>query len=157
MALNASSPMFNYKFNLGESSLLEYINKSAYEEIKQEQETNEILAHLRMKYLPNSVRNNSFNKSLSKLSDNVTEIKDSSIINQCKDNINENFIEDISIHILDAKKKSNEKLNDINNNTFNRTKSIIKFPSENENIVSKDKLVTNSFIIDDNQYKNIKV
>ena len=101
--------------------------------------------------------NNSFNKSLSKLSDNVTEIKDSSIINQCKDNINENFIEDISIHILDAKKKSNEKLNDINNNTFNRTKSIIKFPSENENIVSKDKLVTNSFIIDDNQYKNIKV
>ena len=101
--------------------------------------------------------NNSFNKSLSKLSDNVTEIKDSSIINQCKDNINENFIEDISIHILDTKKKSNEKLNDINNNTFNRTKSIIKFPSENENIVSKDKLVTNSFIIDDNQYKNIKV
>ena len=64
MALNASSPMFNYKFNLGESSLLEYINKSAYEEIKQEQETNEILAHLRMKYLPNSVRSNSFNKSM---------------------------------------------------------------------------------------------
>ena len=64
MALNASSPIFNYKFNLGESSLLEYINKSAYEEIKQEQETNEILAHLRMKYLPNSVRSNSFNKSM---------------------------------------------------------------------------------------------
>ena len=101
--------------------------------------------------------NNSFNKSISKLSDNITEIKDNSIINQCKDNINENFIEDISIHILDAKKKSNEKLNDFSTNTINRTKSIIKFPSESENIVSKDKLITNSFIIDDNQYKNIKV
>ena len=64
MALNESSPIFNYKFNLAESSLLDYINKSAYEETKQEQETNEILTHLRMKYLPNSVRSNSFNKSM---------------------------------------------------------------------------------------------
>ena len=64
MALNESSPLFNYKINLGESSLMDYINKSVYEEIKQEQETNEILNHLRMKYLPNSVRSNSFNKSM---------------------------------------------------------------------------------------------
>jgi len=64
MSMNESSPIFNYKFNLAESSLLDYINKSAYEEIKQEQETNEILTQLRMKYLPNSVRSNSFNKSM---------------------------------------------------------------------------------------------
>ena len=32
--------------------------------MKQEQETNEILNHLREKYLPNSIRSNSFNKSM---------------------------------------------------------------------------------------------
>ena len=64
MALSESSPNFNYRINLGESSLLDYINKTAYEQIKQEQETNEILYNLRMKYLPNSVRSYSFNKSL---------------------------------------------------------------------------------------------
>ena len=64
MALSESSPNFNYRINLGESSLLDYINKTAYEQIKQEQETNEILYNLRMKYLPNSVRSYSFNKNL---------------------------------------------------------------------------------------------
>ena len=64
MALSESSPNFNFKINLGESSLIDYINKSVYEEIKQERETNEILNHLRMKYLPNSIRSNSFNKSM---------------------------------------------------------------------------------------------
>ena len=101
--------------------------------------------------------NDSINKSLSKLSDNITEINDNSIINYSKEKLNENFIEDISIQILDSKKKSNEKLNDTNNNAFNKTNSQIKIPSENENIVSNDKLVTNSFINDDNHYKNIKV
>ena len=64
MSLNASSPNFNYKIHLGESNLTDYINKSLYEEMKQEQETNEILNNLRMKYLPNSSRSNSYNKSL---------------------------------------------------------------------------------------------
>ena len=64
MALSESSPNFNYRINLGESNLIDYINKTAYEQIKQEQETNEILYNLRMKYLPNSVRSYSFNKSL---------------------------------------------------------------------------------------------
>ena len=49
--------------------------------------------------------NNSFSKNMSKLSDNITEIKDNSFLNQCKDNSNENFIEDISIQILEGKKK----------------------------------------------------
>ena len=64
MALNQSSPSFDYRINLGQSSLLDYINRTAYEQIKQEQETSEILNNLRMKYLPNSVRSCSFNKSL---------------------------------------------------------------------------------------------
>ena len=99
--------------------------------------------------------NNITNNSLSKLSDNITEINDNSLINQYKDNLNENYIEDISIQILDSKKKSIDKSNDINNNIINKTNSIIKITSENE-IISKDKL-SNSFIIDDNQYNNIKV
>jgi hypothetical protein len=60
--------------------------------------------------------NNITNNSLSKLSDNITEINDNSLINQYKDNLNENYIEDISIQILDSKKKSIDKSNDINNN-----------------------------------------
>ena len=64
MALSESSPNFNSRKNLAESSLLNYINRTAYEEVKQEQETNEILYNLRMKYLPNSIRSYSFNKSL---------------------------------------------------------------------------------------------
>ena len=64
MALSESSPTLNYKIQLGESNLLDYINRSVYEEMKQEQETNEILNHLREKYLPNSIRSNSFNKSM---------------------------------------------------------------------------------------------
>ena len=99
--------------------------------------------------------NNITNNSLSKLSDNITEINDNSLINQYKDNLNENYIEDISIQILDSKKKSIDKSNDVNNNIINKTNSIIKITSENE-IISKDKL-SNSFIIDDKQYNNIKV
>ena len=99
--------------------------------------------------------NNITDNSLSKLSDNITEINDNSLINQYKNNLNENYIEDISIQILDSKKKSIDKSNDVNNNIINKTNSIIKITSENE-IISKDKL-SNSFIIDDNQYNNIKV
>ena len=66
MSLSQTSPNFTYKINLGESNLVDYINRSAYEEIIQEQATNEILNNLRMKYLPNSVRSNSFNKSFNK-------------------------------------------------------------------------------------------
>ena len=64
MALNQSSPSFDYRINLGQSSLLDYINRTAYEQIKQEQETSEILNNLRMKYLPNSVRSYSFGGGL---------------------------------------------------------------------------------------------
>ena len=66
MSLSQTSPNFTYKITLGESSLLDHINSTVYEEIKYEQEAIEMLNNLRMKYLPNSVRNNSFNKSFNK-------------------------------------------------------------------------------------------
>ena len=100
--------------------------------------------------------NNITNNSLSKLSDNITEINDNSLINQYKDNnLDENIMEDISIQMLDSKKKSVNKSNDKNNNIINNSNSIINSPFQNE-IISKEKF-SNSFIIDDNQYSNIKV
>ena len=100
--------------------------------------------------------NNSFDKTLSKLDDNITEVKENSVINQYKDNLEENFIEDISINMLEQKKKVNS-INDINNNTFIKSKSNIKFPSEDENIISNDILLTNNYTNDDNQFQNIKI
>jgi hypothetical protein len=103
--------------------------------------------------------NNSYNKSISisKISDNITDGKDNSLINQYKDDLNENNIEDISLHILDSKKKSNN-INDINNtNIFVKKDSNIKIPLENECDILKDKLLSNSFTIDDNQFQNIKI
>ena len=100
--------------------------------------------------------NNSFDKTLSKLDDNITEVKENSVINQYKDNLEENFIEDIAINMLEQKKKVNS-INDINNNTFIKSKSNIKVPSEDENIISNDILLTNNYTNDDYQFQNIKI
>ena len=94
--------------------------------------------------------NNCFNKSTSKLNDSITEGKDNSIINQDFDNLNENIIEDISIKILDSKKKSLNNLSEISNKIAN-----INIPSEN--CAFSNKLLSNSFTMEDNQYQNIKV
>ena len=96
--------------------------------------------------------NNSLNKTLNKLSDNITVVNDNSIINQYKDDSKENNIEDISIHIFDSKKKS---INDIN--TLIKKDSTINFPPDNDNIISNDKIISNSFTNEDIQYQNIKV
>ena len=96
--------------------------------------------------------NNSLNKTLNKLSDNITIVNDNSIINQYKDDSKENNIEDISIHIFDSKKKS---INDIN--TLIKKDSTINFPSDNDNIISNNKIISNSFTNEDIQYQNIKV
>ena len=93
--------------------------------------------------------NNSLNKTLNKLSDNITEVNDNSIINQYKDNSNENKIEDISIQILDSKKKSF--------NEFIKKDSNINFPEGDDNIIFNDKLLTNSFNNENIQCDNIKV
>lgn len=94
--------------------------------------------------------NNCFNKSTSKLNDSITEGKENSIINQDFDNLNENIIEDISIKILDSKKKSLNNLSEISNKIAN-----INIPSEN--CAFSNKLLSNSFTMEDNQYQNIKV
>ena len=96
--------------------------------------------------------NNSLNKTLNKLSDNITIVNDNSIINQYKDDSKENNIEDISIHIFDSKKKS---INDIN--TLIKKDSTINFPPDNDNIISNDKIISNSFTNEEIQYQNIKV
>ena len=96
--------------------------------------------------------NNSLNKTLNKLSDNITEVNDNSIINQYKDNSNENKIEDISIQILDSKKKSFNELN-----SFIKKESNINFPNDDDNIFLNDKLMTNSFNNENIQCNNIKV
>ena len=96
--------------------------------------------------------NNSLNKTLNKLSDNITIVNDNSIINQYKDDSKENNIEDISMHIFDSKKKS---INDIN--TLIKKDSTINFPPDNDNIISNDKIISNSFTNEDIQYQNIKV
>ena len=96
--------------------------------------------------------NNSLNKTLNKLSDNITEVNDNSIINQYKDNSNENKIEDISIQILDSKKKSFNELN-----SFIKKESNINFPNDDDNTFLNDKLMTNSFNNENIQCHNIKV
>ena len=74
--LNDNAPEFdmknkNNKTYLGESSLAQFINDSLYDEIKYQYEAKEILNGLRSKYLPNSIRKNSFNNSM-KVSQNMT-------------------------------------------------------------------------------------
>ena len=96
--------------------------------------------------------NNSLNKTLNKLSDNITEIKDNSIINQYKDNSNENNIDDISIQIFEPKKKS---FNEIN--TIIKKESNVIFPSNNDSAIFNDKLLSNSSTNENIQYNNIKV
>ena len=94
--------------------------------------------------------NNCFNKSTSKLNDSITEGKENSFINQDFDNLNENIIEDISIKMLDSKKKSLNNISEMSNKIVN-----INIPSEN--IAFSNKLLSNSFTLEDNQYQNIKV
>ena len=96
--------------------------------------------------------NNSLNKTLNKLSDNITEIKDNSIINQYQDNSNENHIDDISIQIFESKKKS---FNEIN--TIIKKESNVIFPSNNDSAIFNGKLLSNSSTNENIQYNNIKV
>ena len=162
MALSESSPNFNYKINLGESSLIDYINKTAYEQIKQEQETNEILYNLRMKYLPNSVRSYSFNKSL-----NMTNYQRNNSSKALLSFTNNSNIIPKTMHNTFNKNNSNSN-NNVNIKQYNNEKIIpnsifeqndlynleesMKFNKENinsENIGKKEMKIINK----DNRYK----
>jgi hypothetical protein len=92
-------------------------------------------------------------KSVSKVSDNITEIQDISLINQYTNNCNENYIDDISIHIIPQK-------NDLNNNdnSFINPDKKINLPSSNDNNIATDeRMLSNSFTNDENPFQSIKI
>ena len=97
---------------------------------------------------------NSYDRSVSKLSDNITEPKENSVINNYANNCNENFIEDISIHIIEQKNKIKNNSNEIGNLFVNQD-SDINIPG-NYNITS-DRMSSKSFTNDENPCKNIKI
>ena len=97
---------------------------------------------------------NSYDRSVSKLSDNITEPKENSVINNYANNCNENFIEDISIHIIEQKNKIKNNSNEIGNLFVNQD-SDINIPV-NYNIAS-DRMSSKSFTNDENPCKNIKI
>ena len=97
---------------------------------------------------------NSYDRSVSKLSDNITEPKDNSIINNYANNCNENFIEEISVQIIEQKNKMKNNSNEIGNLFVNQD-SDINIPG-NYNITS-DRMSSKSFTNDENPCKNIKI
>ena len=108
--------------------------------------------------IPNSniysnVKENSYDRSVSKLSDNITEPKDNSVINNYANNCNENFIDDISIHIIEQKNKMKSNSNEIGN-LYPNQDSDINIPG-NYNI--SDRMSSNTFTNDENPCKNIKI
>ena len=108
---------------------------------------------LNSKYFENNV-NYSYNKSISKINDNITEVKDNSLINNYENNYNENYLEDISIHIDEKNKQKN---NDGGNSLFISNESKINIPLENEEISSVKRINSNSITNDDNKFNNIKI
>ena len=95
---------------------------------------------------------NNYDRSVSKFSDNITEPKDNSVINNYANNCNENFIDDISIHIIEQKNKMKNNSNEIGNLYVNQD-SDINIPG---NYIS-DRMSSNTFTNDENPCKNIKI
>ena len=96
---------------------------------------------------------NNLDKSVSKVSENITEIQDISLINHYTNNCNENYIDDISIHIIPQK-------NDLNNidNSFINPDHKIKLPSSNDNAIStNERILNNSSTNDGNPFQSIKI
>lgn len=109
--------------------------------------------------IPNSTlysnnEENNYDRSVSKFSDNITEPKDNSVINNYANNCNENFIDEISIHIIEQKNKMKNNSNEIGNVFINQD-SDINIPG-NYNITN-DRISSNSFTNDENPCKNIKI
>ena len=111
---------------------------------------------LNSKYFYN-METNSYKKSVSKASDNITEVRDNSLINHYDNDYNENYIDDISIHII-AKKNKQKNENEIDNNNLNISHdSKIVIPSNHENSATDERMLTNSITNDEHPYQNIKV
>lgn len=100
-----------------------------------------------------NLNSNNIEQSISKVSDSITEINDISFINHYTKNCNENYIDDISIHIIPQKTD----FNNIDNSFINPDKKI-RFPSYNDNIITTDeRLLSNSLTNDENPFQNIKI
>ena len=100
-----------------------------------------------------NLNSKNLDKSVSKVSDNITEIQDVSLINHYTNNCNENYIDDISIHIIPQK-------NDLNNNdnSFINPNKKINLPSLNDNNIATDeRMLSNSFTNDENPFQSIKI
>ena len=110
---------------------------------------------LNQKYFYN-IRTNSNYINVSKESDNITEVKDNSIINFYDNNYSENYIDNISIHIVESKNKQKSNNNENDNLNISQN-SNINVPINNDNNSTDARNVTNSFINDEKNYQNIKV
>lgn len=100
-----------------------------------------------------NLNSDNLDKSASKVTDNITEIKDISLINHYTNNCNENYIDDISIHII----QQNNDLNNIDNSFINPDNKI-KLPFSNDNIITTDeRLFNNSINDDENPFQSIKI
>ena len=100
--------------------------------------------------------NISLDKSVSKVSDNITEAKDISVINYYAKNCNNNYIDDISIQIIEQNNKQKNNSNDIDN-LYKSHDSQIKMPDSDENNDYNKRVSTNSLTNDENPYQNFKV
>ena len=98
---------------------------------------------------------NSYNRSGSKAS-NVTEIKDNSVLNKFENELNENYIDEISIHIVESKNKIKNSINNENDNLQISKFSKIKVPSNND-ISTDERILSNSITNDENLFNKIKI
>ena len=98
---------------------------------------------------------NSYNRSGSKAS-NVTEIKDNSVLNKFENELNENYIDEISIHIVESKNKIKNSINNENDNLQISKDSKIKIPSNND-ISTDERILSNSITNDENLFNKIKI
>ena len=100
---------------------------------------------------------NSYNKSVSKASDNITEVRDNSLINHYNNDFNENFFDDISIHIIEQKNIKKNVNETVNNNLNITHDSKIVIPSNHENSETDERFFSNSIANDDQPCQNIKI
>ena len=107
------------------------------------------------KYFYN-LETNSYNKSISKGSDNITEVQDNSMLNGYNNDLNENYIDDISIQIVEQKNKIKNNDN-ISENIFMNNNSKINIPTDNENLPTDERMLTNSITNEENLFQNIKI
>ena len=168
----------NKKYNLGESSLTQYINESIYDDIKNQYETKEILNELRSKYLPNSLKKNNYSINMSQ---NMTYVnnrippninystytdynrRNSNVPNISTEKIDYNKSQKENSKLFQSSFLDNKELTNINesiklnNNdslkisSLNIEKEIINKNKNNENNNNENKTYLNEYLINENE------